>query len=81
MKAAVVIAFTLVVSGALYIRLRWHRSPRAFRAMIALSAGYFVAGSIAGAWILHLASPRHAETQSASANVTPPASRPAVSSD
>jgi endonuclease YncB( thermonuclease family) len=78
MNAAVVLALALIVAGALYIRLGWHRSPRAYRAMMALSAGYFIAGSIAGAWVLHLASPRHAETQSASANVTAPASGPAV---
>ena len=39
-------AAALVIAGALYIRLRWHRSPRAYRAIIALPAGYFVAGSI-----------------------------------
>lgn len=78
MNATIATSVALVVTGALYIHLRWRRSPRAYRAMIALAAGYFVAGSIAGAWILHLASPRHTETQSASPNVSAPASLPAV---
>jgi endonuclease YncB( thermonuclease family) len=78
MNAAVAIALALIAGGALYIRLRWRRSPQAYRAMIALAACYFVAGSIAGAWILHLASPRHAATQSASATVPASASAPAV---
>ncbi len=54
-KWLVLIALALIVSGALYIRLRWRRSPQAYRAMIALAACYFVAGSLTGAWILLLA--------------------------
>lgn len=50
----IAVALGLVVGGACYIRLRWRRSPHAYRAMIALAICYFVAGSIAGAWILHL---------------------------
>lgn len=46
MNAAVIIALALVISGALHVHLRWSRSPRAYRAMIALSAGYFVAGTL-----------------------------------
>ncbi len=49
------IAFALISSGGLYVRLHWRRSPQAYRAMIALAACYFVAGSIVGAWVLHLA--------------------------
>ena len=45
----VLIALTLIGGGALYIRSRWRRSPQAYRAMIALAACYFVAGSIVGA--------------------------------
>src|SRR5690349_5807017 len=52
------VAVILVSGGALYIRLRWHRAPQAHQAMIALAACYFVAGSIAGAWILHLSAPK-----------------------
>ena len=52
------IALALALGGALYIRLRWRRSPRAYRAMIGLAACYFVAGSITGAWILHLTAPK-----------------------
>src|SRR5271169_6125074 len=48
------VALALIVAGALYIRLRWRRSPRAYRAMIALAVCYFVAGSVTGAWILNL---------------------------
>ena len=48
------IAFVLIASGGLYIRLRWGRSPQAYRAMIAVAACYFVAGSITGVWILHV---------------------------
>ena len=74
MSGNVTLAAALVIAGAIYIRLRWHRSPRAYWAMIALSTGYFIAGALAAAWILHLASPRHTETQSTSANVTAPVS-------
>ena len=52
------VALALVLAGALYIRLRWRRSPQAYRAMIALAACCFVAGSITGAWILHLTAPK-----------------------
>jgi hypothetical protein len=57
-ELAIVLAVALVASGALYIRLRWRRSPQAYRAMLVIAACYFVAGSIIGAWVLHLASPR-----------------------
>ena len=53
----VVIAAALIVVGALYIRLRWWRSPQAYRAMIALAVCYLAAGAILGAWIVHLAAP------------------------
>ncbi len=78
MTAAIILAFALVVAGALYIRLRWRRSPHAYRAMIALAVGYFIAGALADGWILDLAFSRHAKTQSASANVTPAASTPPI---
>jgi hypothetical protein len=42
MNEAVVVAVALVVAGD--IRLRWSPSPRAYRAMIAIGAGYFAAG-------------------------------------
>ncbi len=57
-KSAIVIAAALAVVGALYIRLRWRRSPQAYHAMIGLTVCYFIAGSIVGAWILHLIAPR-----------------------
>jgi hypothetical protein len=54
----VVVALALIAGGALYSRLRWHRSPQAYRAMIVLAGCYFVAGSIAGAWLLYLTTPK-----------------------
>jgi endonuclease YncB( thermonuclease family) len=74
----VVVAIALVVVGALYIRQRWHRSPQAYRAMIALAGCYFVAGSLTGAWLLHLTTTTHVEARAASANVTAPTSATAV---
>jgi len=72
----VFIALALIVGGALYIRSRWRRSPQAYRAMIALAACYFVAGSIVGAWVLHLAGTnpgiRPAVPSSAVANTSNP---------
>jgi hypothetical protein len=62
----VFIAFLLMIAGALYIRLRWRRAPQAYRAMIALALGYFIAGAVAGAWVVHRAAPRPVEVVSAS---------------
>jgi hypothetical protein len=42
-------------------RLRWRRSPRAYRAMVVVAACYLLAGSLLGAWVLHLAAPKRAE--------------------
>src|ERR1700736_1666305 len=53
-KLPVFIALMLVAVGALYVQWRWLRSPQAYRAMMRLAACYFVAGSILGAWTLHL---------------------------
>jgi hypothetical protein len=39
MNAAVALAVALLIGGALYIRQRWHRSPRATHAMLALAGG------------------------------------------
>jgi len=61
MNEAVVVAVALVVAGGFYIRLRWSRSPQAYRAMVAIAAGYFAAGLFVGAWALHPAAPKHAE--------------------
>lgn len=60
MNAAIVAALALVVVGAVYISARWRRSPQAHRAMVVLAAGYFVAGALAAAWTLHLATRRRA---------------------
>jgi|SRR5208282_2120300 len=56
-KSAIIVAAVMVVLGTLYIHLRWRRSPQACRAMIWLTACYFVAGSIVGAWVLRLVAP------------------------
>jgi hypothetical protein len=53
---SIIFALALASAGALYIRFRWRRSPQAYRAMIALAVCYFVAGSLTGACVLHLAS-------------------------
>ncbi len=54
-QVAFVIAVALILGNALYIQLRWRRSPQAYRSMIALAVGYFVAGALTGALALHLA--------------------------
>jgi endonuclease YncB( thermonuclease family) len=51
----------LIVGGAVYLRLRWGRSPRAYRAMIALATCYFIAGALAGAFIMRLLEPKAVE--------------------
>lgn len=53
----VVIAAALIAAGALYIRLRWRRSPQAYRAMIAVAVCYLGAGAILGACIVRLVAP------------------------
>lgn len=58
MNAAVAAVLALVIAGALYIRVRWRRSPHAYRAMIALSAGYFIAGVLLATWVLHSPAPK-----------------------
>jgi hypothetical protein len=76
---AIFVALALVVAGVLYIHLRWRRSPQAYRAMMGLAACYFVAGSIGGAWILHMtaANPtvRPAVPSSVAASSVTPAAR------
>jgi hypothetical protein len=70
------IALLLVTTGELYIRLRWRHAPQAYRAMIVLALGYFIAGALAATWVLHRAAPRSAElvSTSPSAPVAAPAS-------
>jgi hypothetical protein len=67
------VTVALVLGGALYIRLRWRRSPQAYRAMIVLAACYFVTGSILGAWVLHFVSPRSPQFPTASPSIAVPA--------
>jgi endonuclease YncB( thermonuclease family) len=78
-KLAVVLAALLAVGGAFYIRLRWHRSPRAYRAMFALAACYFVAGALGGAWVMHLTGPKPAAKVAPSAAVIPSIPAPVAS--
>jgi len=51
---SILAAVMLVGGGGLYVHFRWRNSPRAWRAMTGLAAGYFLAGAITGAWIVHL---------------------------
>jgi len=53
----VVIAGVLIAGGALYIRMRWRRSPQACRAMIAIAVCYLAAGAILGGWIVRFIAP------------------------
>ncbi len=53
----VVIATALIAAGALYIRLRWRRSPQAYRAMIVLAVCFLTAGAILGGLLVHLIAP------------------------
>jgi len=56
--SSLIVSLALLIGGAVYVRFRWHRSPQAYRAMTALAACYFIAGSLVGAWALHVAAPR-----------------------
>lgn len=53
----VMISAALIAAGALYIRLRWRRSPQAYWAMIAIAVCYFAAGAVLGGWIVRLVAP------------------------
>jgi len=79
-KSAIIVASVTVALGIIYIRLRWRRSPQAYRAMIWLTACYFVAGSIVGAWVLHIVAPTPnaptVEVAATSAGVPSPAVMP-----
>jgi hypothetical protein len=48
-----VLLLSLIAGGALYVRLRWIRSPVAYKAMIGVAACYFLAGILVCAWVLH----------------------------
>jgi len=75
---AIVTAATLIAGGGLYIRARWRRSPQAYRAMVALAVCYFVAGSILGAWVLHLTVSPKASPPATAASPGPVAFAPSV---
>jgi hypothetical protein len=76
--SAIVIAAALIAGGGLYIRLRWRRSPQAYRAMVALAVCYFVAGSILGAWVLHFAAPSNSGQSTRAAPPSPVAFAPVL---
>jgi hypothetical protein len=48
------LALAAIAGSGLYIFLRWRRSPKAYKAMIAISIVSFVSGSILGAWVFRL---------------------------
>jgi hypothetical protein len=73
LKSSLIVAFALLIGGAVYVRFRWQRSPQAYRAMIVLAACYFVAGSIVGAWVLHFISPGSPQVVTASPSIAVPA--------
>jgi len=50
---AALTAPALVLAVAFYIAMRWRRAPAAFRAMKAVAGLCFVAGFLAGAWVVH----------------------------
>jgi hypothetical protein len=54
---AALVAAVLIAGSTLYIRLRWRRSPQAYRAMLVIAVCYFVAGSIVSVLVLHLVEP------------------------
>jgi endonuclease YncB( thermonuclease family) len=76
---AVILAALLAGGGALYVRLRWRRSPRAYRAMFALAACYFVAGALATVWVMRITAPKPATGAAPSAAVVPMIPAPAAS--
>jgi hypothetical protein len=41
-SVSAVAAVAMIVGGLLYIHLRWHRSPQAYRAMLILAGCYLV---------------------------------------
>jgi hypothetical protein len=54
MTWTIFLALALIGIVGLYIFLRWRRSPKAYKAMIAVSIASFVSGSILGAWVFRL---------------------------
>jgi hypothetical protein len=48
------LALALIAGAGLYIFLRWRRSPKAYKAMIAIAVASFVSGSILSAWVFRL---------------------------
>jgi hypothetical protein len=72
---AILLAVPMVAGGALYIRMRRWRSPRAYRAMIGLAVCYCAAGALIGAWAVHLVASGNAGSTAASG---PAASAPST---
>ena len=70
-RLTLILAALLIAAGGLYIRLRWRRSPRAYRAMLALAVCYFVAGALGGAWVMHLTAPKPVAKKAPSDDVVP----------
>jgi hypothetical protein len=73
-----VLSLSLIAGGALYVRLRWIRSPVAYKAMIAVAGCYFLAGVLVCAWVLHEFS--RGTSQSRTEATTAPSSAASVAS-
>jgi endonuclease YncB( thermonuclease family) len=78
-RLAAVLAAVIVAAAGLYVRLRWYRSPRAYRAMIALAICYFGAGALTGACIMRRVEYRGSGGLSTNTSVLPKIPAPAPS--
>jgi len=71
MNAALAVAVALIIIGALYIHVRWRRSPQAYRAMIVLAGCYLIAGGLLGACAVHVMASRPSEVSKPPGTATP----------
>ena len=62
-NVSILAAFALMAAGALYVHLRWQRSPQAWRAMVGLAVTYFLAGVVTGGWVVHLIAGRTGQAE------------------
>lgn len=62
-NVSILAALAFVTVGALYVHLRWRRSPQARRAMVGLAVTYFLAGVVTGGWVVHLIAGRTGQAE------------------